>query len=61
MSKTTTHLITAKSEVLDVRDGLSPEELEAVSGGDIYVEFFGHKVTTSDVADAAKWVWNKFF
>jgi hypothetical protein len=40
---------------------LRVEELEAVSGGDIYVEVFGHKVTTSDVADAAKWVWNKLF
>jgi hypothetical protein len=40
---------------------LRVEELEAVSGGDIYVELFGHKVTTSDVADAAKWVWNKLF
>ena len=55
------HVITAKSEVLDVRDELSPEELEAVSGGDIYVKFFGVKVTSSDVADAAKWVWNKLF
>jgi hypothetical protein len=61
MSKTTTHVITAKSEVLDVRDELSPEELEAVSGGDVYVEVLGHKVTTSDVVDAAKWVWNKLF
>ena len=48
MSKTTTHVITAKSEVLDVRDELSPQELEAVSGGDVYVELFGHKVTSSD-------------
>ena len=39
---------------------LRVEELEAVSGGDIYVEVFG-QVTTSDVADAAKWVWNKLF
>jgi hypothetical protein len=35
MSKTTTHAITAKSEVLDVRDELSPEELEAASGGGV--------------------------
>ena len=61
MSETTTHVITAKSEVLDVRDELSPEELEAVSGDDINVKFFGVKVTSSDVADAAKWVWNKLF
>ena len=61
MSKTTTHVITAKSEVLDVCDELFPEELEAVSGGDVYVEVLGHKVTTSDVVDAAKWVWNKLF
>jgi bacteriocin-like protein len=40
---------------------LRDEELEQVVGGDIYVEVFGHKVTTSDVADAAKWVWNKLF
>ena len=31
MSKTITHAITAKSEVWDVRDELSPEELEAAS------------------------------
>jgi hypothetical protein len=61
MSKTTTHVITAKSDVLDARDELSPQELEAVSGGDVYVELFGHKVTGSDVASAAKWVWNKLF
>jgi hypothetical protein len=61
MSKTTTHVITAKSEVLDARDELSPQELEAVSGGDVSVEVFGHKVTSSDVASAAKWVWNKLF
>jgi hypothetical protein len=77
MSKTTTHVISAKSEVLDARE-LSPQELacsaerdlrgrfprflvEAVSGGDVYVELFGHKVTSSDVASAAKWVWNKLF
>jgi hypothetical protein len=40
---------------------LRDEELEQVVGGDIYVEVFGHKVTTGDVADAAKWVWNKLF
>jgi hypothetical protein len=40
---------------------LSLEELEAVSGGEIYIEFGGYKVTSSDVVDAAKWVWNKLF
>ena len=60
MSKTTTHIISAKSEVLDARE-LSPQELEAVSGGEIYIEFGGYKVTSSDVVDAAKWVWNKLF
>ena len=40
---------------------LSLEELEAVSGGDTLVEIAGHKVTTGDVAAAAKWVWNKLF
>jgi hypothetical protein len=34
MSKTTTHVITAKSEAPE-RDELSPEELDAVSGGGI--------------------------
>ena len=57
----TGNVMTAKIGIPDVRDELSPEELEAVSGGDVSVEFFGHKVTTSDVADAAKWVWNKLF
>jgi hypothetical protein len=46
---------------LSLERELSLEELEAVSGGDMYVELFGHKVTTGDVAGAAKWVWNKFF
>jgi len=49
-----TTINTVKSEVPQ----LSFEELEAVSGGDVYVEVLGHKVTTSDIADAAKWVWN---
>ena len=61
MSKATTNVITAKSEVLGVRDELSPEELEAVSGGDVSIKVLGQKVTASDVADAAKWVWNKLF
>ena len=38
-----------------------PQELEAVSGGDIYVKLFGHKVTGGDVVSAAKWVWHKLF
>ena len=57
----TGNVMAAKNEVPGLRDELSPEELEAVSGGDVYVEVFGHKVTTSDVVDAAKWVWNKIF
>ena len=55
------NVMTAKSEVLDVRsfpEELSPDELEVVSGG-WSISFFGHKVTGSDVASAAKWVWNK--
>jgi hypothetical protein len=62
MSKTTAdgHAMSTKSEALDGSE-LSLEELAAVSGGDVSVSFFGHKVTTSDVADAAKWVWNKLF
>ena len=61
VSKTTTdgHVMTAKGEVLERE--LSLEELEAVSGGEIYIEFGGYKVTSSDVVDAAKWVWNKLF
>ena len=31
------------------------------SGGEIYIEFGGYKVTSSDVVDAAKLVWNKLF
>ena len=59
MSKTTTdgHLATPKSEVLE-RDELSLEELEAVSGGFTLADFGLFKVTTGDVASAAKWVWN---
>jgi hypothetical protein len=60
MSKTTDgHVMTAKGEVLERE--LSLEELEAVAGGEIYIEFGGYKVTSSDVVDAAKWVWNKLF
>jgi hypothetical protein len=55
-----TDVVNAKSEVLE-RHELSLEELEAVSGGDVSVSLFGHKITSSDVADAAKWVWNKLF
>ena len=40
---------------------LSLEELDAVSGGFKLVDFGAFKVTTGDVADAAKWVWNKLF
>ena len=40
---------------------LSVEELEAVSGGATIVAIGDHKVTTSDVAAAAKWVWKKLF
>jgi hypothetical protein len=46
---------------LSLERELSLEELAAVSGGDTLVEVAGHKVTTSDVAAAAKWVWNKLF
>jgi hypothetical protein len=60
MSKTTDgHVMTAKGEVLERE--LSLEELEAVAGGEIYIEFGSYKVTSSDVVDAAKWVWNKLF
>ena len=61
VSKTTTdgHVMTAKGEGLERE--LSLEELEAVSGGEIYIEFGGYKVTSSDVVDAAKWVCNKLF
>ena len=51
MSKTTT----------DGHRELSLEELEAVSGGVTIVAVGDHKVTTSDVADAVKWVWHKLF
>ena len=54
-----TDAINAKSEVLDVPE-LSPEELEAVSGG-WSIDFGLFKVTGGDVVDAAKWVWNKLF
>lgn len=52
-----TAAVPAKSEVRE----LSLEELEAVSGGETSVTIFGQKITASDVADAAKWVWNKLF
>jgi hypothetical protein len=57
MSKTTTD----GHRELALERELSLEELEAVSGGDTLVEIAGHKVTTGDVAAAAKWVWNKLF
>jgi hypothetical protein len=56
---------TLKNEVLHERelstDELSLEELDAVSGGFTLADFGFGKVTTGDVADAAKWVWNKLF
>jgi hypothetical protein len=57
MSETTTD----GHRELSIERELSLEELEAVSGGDTIVEIAGHKVTTGDVAAAAKWVWNKLF
>jgi hypothetical protein len=61
----TGNAMTAKSEVPDVRqlspEELSLEELDAVSGGLTLADFGVFKVTTGDVADAAKWVWNKLF
>jgi hypothetical protein len=57
--------MTVKNEVLDVRElspeELSAEELDVVSGGFTLADFGLFKVTTGDVADAAKWVWNKLF
>jgi hypothetical protein len=55
----TGNAMNAKSEVLDLRE-LSPEELDAVSGG-WSVSFFGFEVTGSDVASAAEWAWDKWF
>lgn len=50
------------SKTTDGHCELSLEELEAVSGGDTTIVAVGdHKVTTSDVAAAAKWVWHKLF
>ena len=58
MSKTITHAITSKSEVLDVRDELSPEELEAASSG-WSISFFGYTVLTGgDVSAAASRAWH---
>jgi hypothetical protein len=53
----TGNTMTRKSEVLDVPE-LSPEELEAVSGG-WSIDFGLFKVTGGDVVDAAKWAWSK--
>ena len=61
MNKSAMHAIGAKSEGLGMHDALSAEELDAVSGGEVSVTVFGHKVTASDVASAAKWVWHKLF
>jgi hypothetical protein len=55
------NVVTAKTEVVDegvsFREQFSPEELDAVSGG-WSIDFGIVKITGSDVADAAKWVWN---
>jgi hypothetical protein len=45
----------AENDILEARE-LSPEEIDAVSGA-WSVELFGFRVTGSDVASAAKWVW----
>ena len=50
----TENVMTVKSEVLDVcelsPEELSPEELDAASGG--------WSISLSDITGAAKWVWN---
>ena len=49
--------MTAKSEVRHLSpEELTPEELDAVSGG-WSLDFGFFKVTGGDVADAAKWAW----
>jgi len=54
-----------KNEVLDEHhlstEELSLEQLDAVSSGFKLVDLGAFKVTTGDVADAASWVWHKFF
>jgi hypothetical protein len=49
----------AENDILEARE-LSPEEIDVVSGA-WSVELFGFRVTGSDVASAAKWVWDKLF
>jgi hypothetical protein len=55
------NVVTAKTEVVDEGDffheELSPEELDAVSGG-WSIDFGIVKITGGDVASAAKWVWH---
>ena len=55
------NVVTAKTEVVDegefFHEEFSPEELDTVSGG-WSIDFGIVKITGSDVADAAKWVWN---
>ena len=53
------NVTTAKDDILQARE-LSLEEIDAVSGA-WSVELFGFTVTASDVASAAKWVWDKLF
>lgn len=61
MSRISNDTISANGGMLDVRNEMSAEELDAVTGGEVAVKVFGHKITASDVADAAKWVWHKLF
>ena len=49
----------AKNDPLEPRE-LSLEEIDAVSGA-WSVDVFGFTVTGSDVASAAKWVFDKLF
>jgi hypothetical protein len=55
------NVVTAKTKVVDggefFHEELSPEELNAVSGG-WSIDFGLFKITGSDVASAAKWAWN---
>jgi hypothetical protein len=54
--------VTAKTKVVDeaefFHEELSPEELNAVSGG-WSIDFGVFKIAGSDVASAAKWAWNR--
>jgi len=59
LAKSRRNAMTAKSEVRHLSsEELSPEELDAVSGG-WSLDFGFFKVTGGDVADAAKWAWGK--